>query len=621
MKIKRILIITISLFIIISSFLKPIKLLAEQTSLADYYIYNLDEIEIKEIIYERYIYDREIEEILRIIEEASPSPELVGPRVAPIAIPFLKPIATWIAKYFAKYNIATYTNAIVGTGIGAAGGAAAINLYESWALDRNRLYRDIDIWLFGRTHSQIAYLAYLHGIAEAQNGHLQLSANDLQRIGINEVIPFVNPAFSIVTEHLPTTVTFGEEAIASLISRYSNLTETQIINGNARPTIPGSSSSVSSGVSTSTNFRISLGARISPAGSLPQAGLTAVSNTFHPLVSVNFHRISLGSYIGTSFSPVDVVTSIGIPTTNAGSGIVIRNALADPFTATTLFPEGIFTQNLPLSLPNTLPVPELAIDPAVLSELNLSISELRSLVNYVTTSSNVRFAALEGDIASQNQRTNEAFAAINALNTQVNGGFEALNGRVGALELGLSGANTGIQGLNNRVGSLELGIGNVNTGIQGLNNRIGDIELGIGNVNTGIQAIGNDIAVVNTGIQGINERIGSLEGSFNSVISSITSLGSSIIGDFSYIDFSVFTVPYDRFPFSIPWDLMELFRALESYYEAPRFYIDFSDTFMNQVFVLDLSEDRFLTIVITVRFLLLILFTMSLMSITINMLK
>jgi archaellum component FlaC len=313
---------------------------------------------------------------------------------------------------------------------------------------------------------------------------------------------------------------------------------------------------------TSVNGSFSIPANMRPVGTVSV-----------PIENVSILQIDVNAMFTSGSS--SLASTIGIPTTNVGSGIIIPDVNAD--FGLRLFPSGIFANlSLPLSLPNVL-------TPGVIAEIN------------------ARFEALEARVTANEIGIISAQQALNNLHANVNGGFEALNSRIGGLEIGIGNVNTGIQGINNRIGDLEIGIGNVNTGIQGLNNRIGGLETGIGNVNTGIQGIQTDITGVNEGIQGIDQRLDDLVGTggLTGVISGVNALPASIatavVGDFSNINFNAFLdaglLMTDRFPFSIPWDFQNLINILNVAPRPPMFNFDFSGTiFEGFSFRLDLYE-------------------------------
>jgi len=591
-------------------------------------------------------------------------PELAN--AEPITVGIAK-LIYWIGKGWKAYNTATYVN----IALGAGGVASGIYLYNAWEVDSTGFQRDINIFLNGATQSQLDDLEFLYNHAMTNNGQLSLSANDLQRLGIDALIPTINANTQLITHHLPTSH-LGNEGLRSALAaagasvnnvnnsiqalsqlqlnpnqqtRYylmiatwgsvpftlsantsNNLgfgnTATQILLGRQPsiifltvPMIAGPTNSMGgshafavgnsfsqsnlshstgprtigastsrNGVNTNNATSITFGVRTINGVTLEDLGFNdtlnigTVTSIQHPITSLEFHRIHLNAYFEGTVIPAPI--SVGIPRTNAGSGIIIPDITAD-FGTRPLFPSGIFQNpSLPLDLPNTFP--NEGITSPDLSAINLRLDLLETTVGI-----------LQNENVILRNEMNNAFLT---LHNSVNGGFAALQGNV-------LGINEGIEGLNNRIGDLELGIGNVNTGIQGLNNRIGGLETGIGNINTGIQGIGTDIAGVNQGIQGIDQRIGNLEGTLTGGLAGVTSaintlpatISTAVVGDFSKINFNAFfdagLLMTDRFPFSIPWDFQNLINVLNVAPRPPVFEFDFNGTiFEGFDFRLDLYE-------------------------------
>jgi hypothetical protein len=188
--------------------------------------------------------------------------------------------------------------------------------------------------------------------------------------------------------------------------------------------------------------------------------------------------------------------------------------------------------------------------------------------------------------------------------------LESLEARLAIAMSGLGLANMAIDGILERLDRQEAGVGNLEREFERLQERQEQ------------QAIEQERAI-DRGIDRVIEGQRAQE-LLEGILNTLNNLGQIIIGDFSTINFDAFMNAdglTSRFPFSLPWDFQYVLESLSAPAEAPRFYFDWRGTAYSEVGVVVVDLSEFQIIASTVRFILSLLFTISLIFVSIKIIK
>jgi len=213
--------------------------------------------------------------------------------------------------------------------------------------------------------------------------------------------------------------------------------------------------------------------------------------------------------------------------------------------------------------------------------------------------------------------------------------LERLEERLALVHGGLGVANAAIDAILENLGLKGLTIDRLADGFEllqeqqrqqaldqeALKGRVGDIE---DFQEREYQRAREQERAINQGLDRVVEGQRTQQGLLEGINTRLDDMGHAIIGDFSTINFNSFMDSgglIERFPFSLPWDFEYVLGSLRAPPEPPRFYFDWRGTFFGEVglVVVDLAE--FQVIASTIRFILSFLFTITLIYMSIKIIK
>ena len=178
-----------------------------------------------------------------------------------------------------------------------------------------------------------------------------------------------------------------------------------------------------------------------------------------------------------------------------------------------------------------------------------------------------------------------------------------------------------VTGLGARVGHIEDSLHGINTKLGELEGSKTVIGTRVGYLEGAVTGLGVRVGELDNAITGIQSRIDAMQASVaytgTSILTAIAALPAAIIGDPSNLDFSPLSIGVtDRFPFSIPFDLLRFFSTFNVSSEVPHFSISFAGTFMAGFGSFDIDFHRFNSLAQIIRFFSFMGFTLGLIMVT-----
>ena len=164
----------------------------------------------------------------------------------------------------------------------------------------------------------------------------------------------------------------------------------------------------------------------------------------------------------------------------------------------------------------------------------------------------------------------------------------------------------------------------VDVSIDQINIRQATFDMDLTYLTGVVNRLGERVTANEIAITTVNARVDRLERAEADTVTAINSLPGTIIGDFSTINFDSWaqlSQVTERFPFSLPWDIQRFFSMFNVAGEPPVFTFDFSGTYFSNVGIIEINMANFPLIAQTIRFIVSLLFSISLIILSIKIVK